>query len=344
MTDKPILNVLAGRRQPVPPIWLMRQAGRYLPEYRETRRSAGSFLDLCLNPELAAEVTVQPIRRFAMDAAILFSDILIVPYGLGQPLRFEEGRGPVLEPVAGPGDLSRLDLAGVEGRVAKVYETVARVRELLPEQTTLIGFAGSPWTVITYMVEGGSSRDYAVTKRWAYSDPESFDRLVDIVVEATGRYLIGQANAGAEVLKLFDSWAGVLSTGLFRRCVIEPTRRIVAAVKAAHPGVPIIGFPRGAGAHYLDYVAETGVDAVAVDTAMPMAWAVSNLQSKLPIQGNLDPIALLAGGPGMIEEVDHILETAASGPFIFNLGHGILPTTPIAHVEQLVARIRGARS
>ncbi|WP_420402941.1 uroporphyrinogen decarboxylase [Nisaea sp.] len=341
MTEKPILKALAGQVSEIPPIWLMRQAGRYLPEYREIRQKAGSFVDLCLNPELAAEVTLQPIRRFGMDGAILFSDILIVPYGLGQPLKFVEGRGPVLEPVRDRAALSRLDPAALSGRVGNVYETVSRVREALPAETTLIGFSGSPWTVITYMVEGGSSKDYAATKQWAYGDPEGFQALIDMVVEGTITYLLGQAAAGAEVLKLFDSWAGVLSPRLFRVAVIEPTRRIVGAVKAAHPELPVIGFPRAAGANYLDYIAETGVDAVAVDTAMPIRWAVDNIQGRMPIQGNLDPIALLSGGKGLEEEVKSILDAAASGPFIFNLGHGILPTTPIAHVEQLLRQVRG---
>lgn len=341
MTDKPLLNVLAGKTMAVPPIWLMRQAGRYLPEYREVRQTAGSFVDLCLNPELAAEVTLQPIRRFGMDGAILFSDILIVPYGLGQPLKFVEGRGPVLEPVSDRAALERLDPTALRARVGNVFETVERVRADLPENVTMIGFSGSPWTVITYMVEGGSSKDYATTKRWAYSDPEGFQALIDLVVEGTIDYLRGQAEAGAEVLKLFDSWAGVLSTSLFRMAVIEPTKRIVSAIKADYPDLPIIGFPRAAGAHYLDYIDEVGVDAVAVDTAMPIRWAAENIQSRMPIQGNLDPIALIAGGNALDQEVDAILEAAASRPFIFNLGHGILPTTPIEHVEQLLKRIRG---
>ena len=343
MTEKALLSVLAGKTAETPPIWLMRQAGRYLPEYRELRAKAGSFVDLCLNPEMAAEVTLQPIRRFGMDGAILFSDILIVPYGLGQPLRFVEGKGPVLEPVTDRAALKGLDINGLSERVGNVYETVARVRAALPAETTLIGFSGSPWTVITYMVEGGSSKDYAATKRWAYSDPEGFQALIDIVVEGTITYLLGQAKAGAEVLKLFDSWAGVLSPRLFRMAVIEPTKKIVSAVKAQYPDLPMIGFPRAAGANYLDYIEETGVDAVAVDTAMPLRWAVENIQTKMPIQGNLDPIALLAGGAGLEAEVESILSTAASKPFIFNLGHGILPTTPIEHVEQLVRQVRAGR-
>ncbi|MEO9900090.1 uroporphyrinogen decarboxylase [Nisaea sp.] len=343
MTDKALLNVLAGKTAETPPIWLMRQAGRYLPEYREIRAKTGSFVDLCLNPEMAAEVTLQPIRRFGMDGAILFSDILIVPYGLGQPLRFVEGKGPVLEPVKDRAALKSLDINGLSARVGNVYETVSRVRASLPAETTLIGFSGSPWTVITYMVEGGSSKDYVATKRWAYSDPEGFQELIDIVVEGTIIYLLGQAKAGAEVLKLFDSWAGVLSSRLFRMAVLEPTKKIVSAVKAQYPDLPIIGFPRAAGAHYLDYIEETGVDAVAVDTAMPLRWAVEKIQTRMPIQGNLDPIALLAGGPGLEAEVESILSTASSKPFIFNLGHGILPTTPIEHVEQLVRQVRAGR-
>ena len=343
MTNKLLLNTLAGQITETPPIWLMRQAGRYLPEYREIRAKAGSFVDLCLNPEMAAEVTLQPINRFGMDGAILFSDILIVPYGLGQLLSFVEGKGPVLEPVTDRAALKKLNINNFSKRVGNVYETVSRIQAALPAETTLIGFSGSPWTVITYMVEGGSSKDYVATKRWAYSDPEGFQKLIDIVVEGTIIYLLGQAKAGAEVLKLFDSWAGVLSSRLFRMVVLEPTKKIVSAVKALYPNLPIIGFPRAAGANYLDYINETGIDAVAVDTATPLHWAVENIQTKMPIQGNLDPIALLAGGSGLQAEVDNILSITMSKPFIFNLGHGILPTTPIEHVEQLIQHVRAGR-
>lgn len=338
--DKRMLRALKGERLDKPPFWLMRQAGRYLPEYREIRSQAGGFLDLCFSPKLACEVTLQPIRRYGMDAAILFSDILIVPYGLGQGVTFKEGEGPVLDPVRSASDLSRLSLDGFHERVAPVYETVTRIAEALPKETTLIGFAGSPWTVATYMAEGGGSKEFVAVKRWAYGDPEGFGQLIDLLVEATVSYLSRQVEAGAEVLQLFDSWAGALPEPGFRRWCIEPTIRIVAALKARHPDIPIIGFPRGAGTLYVPYATETGIDAVSLDTTVSVAWAAEALQSKLPVQGNLDPILLVAGGDALDREVERILSGFSGGAHIFNLGHGVTQTTPPETVERLARLLR----
>jgi uroporphyrinogen decarboxylase len=337
---KPLLRALGGEVMDRPPFWLMRQAGRYLPEYREVRRQAGNFLDLCLNPELAVEVTLQPIRRYGMDAAILFSDILIVPYGLGQKVAFREGEGPVLDALAGPAGLASLDRERFHDRAAPVYETVRRLAGALPAETALIGFAGAPWTVATYMVEGGSSRDFARTKRWAYADPESFSHLVDLLVETTAHYLSAQIRAGAEVVQLFDSWAGVLPEAAFRRWAIDPARRIVERLRAAHPEIPVIGFPRGGGVFYRAYAEETGVTAVSLDTTVPLSFAREALQSTVVVQGNLDPLLLVVGGRAMEEEVARIRAALDAGPFIFNLGHGIVPETPPEHVAALAELLR----
>ncbi|NNG05604.1 MAG: uroporphyrinogen decarboxylase [Inquilinus sp.] len=339
-SGKPLLRALAGETLPRPPFWLMRQAGRYLPEYRALRAKAGSFLELCYTPALAAEVTLQPIRRFGMDGAILFSDILVVPHALGQELDYVEGEGPRLDPVCDRGALGRLSAAGVDTILAPVYETVARVRSALPPETALIGFAGAPWTVATYMVEGGGSKDFAAAKRFAYGDPDGFQGLVDLLVETTVLYLRRQIDAGAEAVKLFDSWAGVLPEAEFRRWVIAPTARIVAALKRSHPAVPVIGFPRGAGHLYEPYLADTGVDALGVDTALPLSVAKS-LQRRRPVEGNLDPVALLVGGEALQRSALEILEALADGPFVFNLGHGVLQGTPPEHVAELAALIRG---
>ncbi|HYG84705.1 MAG TPA: uroporphyrinogen decarboxylase [Azospirillum sp.] len=333
-----MLTALKGKTCQHPPFWLMRQAGRYLPEYREVRAKAGSFLDLCYNPELATEVTLQPIRRYGMDAAILFSDILVVPHALGQKLDYLEGEGPKLDPVRSADALKRLSRDTFHEVLAPVYETVRRLSKALPPEVTLIGFAGSPWTVASYMVEGGGTKEFAHIKTWAYTDPAGFGALIDLLVEVTADYLITQIEAGAEAVQLFDSWAGVLPAGAFRRYVIEPTRRIVALVKARYPNVPVIGFPRGAGLLYEDYVSESGVDAVGLDTTVPPAWAARNLQTRLPVQGNLDPILLVAGGDAMRTAVEEILEVLAGRPFVFNLGHGITQQTPPEHVAEL-ARI-----
>lgn len=338
MSDKPLLLALRGETQAVPPVWLMRQAGRYLPEYRAIRAKVGGFLDLCYTPELATEVTLQPVRRFGMDAAILFSDILVVPHALGQPLTFAEGEGPKLDPVRSGADLARLNAEGMADRLSPVYETVARVRSSLPDRTALIGFSGAPWTLACYMVEGGGSKDFAEVKLWAYRDPVGFDALLSLLVDAVTEHLCHQIDAGAEAVQIFDSWAGVLPQELFTRCVITPTRRIVERVHARHPGVPVIGFPRAAGMLYRAYGAQTGVDAVGLDTTVPIALASQALPE--PIQGNLDPIALLAGGEALRRETAAILRAVQDRPAVFNLGHGVLPATPPEHVTELLRVIR----
>ncbi|WP_414695498.1 uroporphyrinogen decarboxylase [Pedomonas sp.] len=335
---KPLLRVLAGERLDPPPAWLMRQAGRYLSEYRAVRAEAGSFLDLCYNPELAAEVTLQPIRRFGFDAAILFSDILVVPHALGQNLWFAEGEGPRMEPRMADTPLEALTPA--PERLEAVLETVRKVKALLPPEVTFIGFAGAPWTVATYMVEGRGSKDQATARSMAYQEPERFQQLIDAIVEQTISYLLGQIEAGVEVVQIFDSWSGTLSPSQFRQWVIAPTRRIVDAIREKHPGFPIIGFPKGAGAKLVEYAEKTGVSAVGLDETVDPVWANAALPKGLPVQGNLDPLALRAGGEALDSAVDAILQALDGRPHIFNLGHGILPDVPVAHVEQLLARLR----
>jgi uroporphyrinogen decarboxylase len=325
-----------------PPVWLMRQAGRYLPEYREIRQRVGGFLDLCFTPELAAEVTLQPVRRFELDAAILFSDILVVPFALGQSVAFREGEGPVLEPVRSSEDLKRLDAKALHERLAPVYETVRLVRRDLPGTAALIGFAGAPWTVATYMIEGRSGTSFSAAKTWAYVDPEGFQALIDLLVDATAAYLARQIEAGAEAVQIFDSWAGVLPEPFARRFVIEPVREIVSILKSRHPGVPVIGFPRGIGVLYPDFCRETGVDAVGLDTTVPADWAARVLQTRCAVQGNLDPQILVTGGALLESEVRRIVRALGRGPFVFNLGHGIVPETPPEHVAALVAAVRAA--
>lgn len=341
--DKPLLRALRGETGMPPPLWLMRQAGRYLPEYRALRQQAGSFLELCYDPVLAAEVTLQPVVRFDMDAAILFSDILVIPDALGADVSFVEGEGPHLTPLGCADDIAALRLDRIGDHLAPVYETVERVAAGLPETASLIGFAGAPWTVATYMIEGGGSRDFAAARGWALRDSESFQRLIDILVAATVEYLIGQVRHGAEALQVFDSWAGILPESEFRRWSLSPMKSIVDGVRAACPHTPIIGFPRGAGVMMSDYVIETGVDGIGIDSAMPAKWAAQALQPHCAVQGNLDPLCLLNGGERMIEEITAILEALAEGPFIFNLGHGILPDTPPGHVARLVETVRGWR-
>jgi uroporphyrinogen decarboxylase len=340
MTSKPFLRALAGDVQAVPPIWLMRQAGRYLPEYRALRAEAGTFLDLCYDPPKAAEVTLQPIRRFGFDAAILFADILLIPQALGQDLRFAEGEGPILEPVRDGKALATLSLEGLHKRLEPIYETVERVRGALDANTALIGFAGAPWTVATYMVEGGGSRNFEHTKVWAFADPESFGQLIDLITEATIAYLARQIDAGAEAVQLFDTWASALPETAFARWCIEPAHRIVSALRETYPGVPVIGFPRGAGVALIDYAARTGVQGIGLDSAVPAAWARQTIQSQCTVQGNLDPLMLVAGGTAMTNEVRRIVTAFKDGPFVFNLGHGILPHTPPDHVADLVAAVR----
>lgn len=339
-SKRSILEVFAGRTVTPPPIWLMRQAGRYLPEYRAVRETAGGFLDLCYAPKLAAEVTLQPIRRFGFDAAILFADILVVPDALGQGVRFAEGEGPRLDPVRTAADLARLDPGKTEGKFSRVAETVSRLRQDLPAETTLIGFCGSPWTVATYMVGGRGSPDQADARLWAYRDADGFARLMELLVEVSVAYLDLQIRAGADCVQLFDSWAGSLPEDQFDRWVTAPTRTMVAALKQKHPGVPVIGFPRGAGAKAQRYIVETGVDAVGCDTAMPLAM-MRELAPHAVVQGNLDPLLLVSGGAAMAERVDEIKRAMAGQRHIFNLGHGIVPETPPEHVAELVRLVRG---
>ena len=342
---KPLLRALAGEEVWPPPMWLMRQAGRYLPEYRAVRAGVKDFVALCTTPELAAEVTLQPIRRYGFDAAILFSDILILPWALGHGLEFKEGEGPVLPKLRDAAGLAALDPARVADAVAPVMETVRRVRAGLARegfgQTALIGFAGAPFTVACYMVEGGGSRDFAATRAMAYADPGLFGGLMDKLTEATIGYLSAQAEAGAEVLMLFDSWAGVLSPSLFRQHVVGPATRIVTELKRRHPGIPVIGFPRLAGLMVGEYAA-TGVNAIGMDTSMDLARAAALLPDGIAMQGNLDPMALVAGGDALLAEVDTVLHAMKGRPFIFNLGHGIVPQTPPEHVKTLVERVRAA--
>lgn len=330
---KPLLRALGGETLDRPPWWLMRQAGRYLPEYRALRARAAGFVEFCLTPELAAAATLQPVRRFGMDAAILFADILLIPRVLGQRVEFGED-GPVLDAlVEGPGiaGLRRGAFSGLD----PVYETVRRCCAALPPETALIGFAGAPWTVATYMVEGGSSRDFRLVKTWAYRNPEGFAELIGLIVAATVDYLSGQIAAGADVVQLFDSWAGVLPESGFERWVIEPTRQITARLKERFPTVPVIGFPRGAGLLYQRYAAESGVDAVGLDNIVPSRFARDQLQHRVAVQGHLDPVALLVGGSAMRDAVREIRAALEGGPFIFNLGHGVLPQTPPEHVAAL---------
>jgi uroporphyrinogen decarboxylase len=339
-SGKALLRVLAGSTLEPPPVWLMRQAGRYLPEYRALRARTGGFLELCLTPPLAAEVTLQPIRRYGLDAAILFSDILVVPHGLGQPVSFREGEGPVLEALERGRDVVRLSVDDFAARVAPVGETVRRVRAELPGAVALIGFAGSPWTVATYMIEGRSSRDFGRIKSWLYRDPQGLGALIDRLVEATVAYLELQIDAGAEVIQLFESWAGVLAAPAFERWVVTPNAAIIARLKARHPDVPVILFPRGAGANYLAVSRMAGLAGVGLDTVVPPAWARQVFAPTVALQGNLDPFALVSGGALLAEEVRRIRAALGDGPFVFNLGHGVVPETPPEHVAELVRLVR----
>lgn len=334
-----LLDVLKGKRAERPPIWLMRQAGRYLPEYRQLRAEKGGFLELVNDSEAAAEVTLQPIRRFGFDAAILFSDILVVPHALGQKLWFEEGEGPRLAPRLL--DAALADLIAAPERLSPVYETVRRVRAALAPETTLLGFAGSPWTVATYMVAGQGSREQAEARRYAYRDEQAFAAIIDAITTMTVDYLSKQIEAGADAVQLFDSWAGSLSPAQFERWVIAPNARIVEMLRSLHPEAVVIGFPKGAGGKLAAYANETKVDAIGIDETVDPVWAHASLPPDMPVQGNLDPLALIAGGTALERAIDAILAAFADRPHIFNLGHGILPDTPIAHVERLIARVRG---
>jgi uroporphyrinogen decarboxylase len=334
-----LLDLLAGQPVARPPIWLMRQAGRYLPEYRALRQRAGSFLEFCYTPALAVEATLQPLRRFKLDAAILFSDILVVPDALGCPVSFDDG--PKLRPVRDAAAIEGLDPGRLDEHLSPVFETVRRLRAGLPDGVALIGFAGAPWTVAAYMVEGEGSREFLQARQLAKADPIAFSALIERIAEATTRYLLRQVEAGAQAIQLFDSWAGVLPAAEFERWCIRPVAQIVRRLKAAHPDLPVIGFPRGAGLRYRDYVEAVSVDAVSLDSTMPMAWARDQLGG-VCLQGNLDPVALLVGGQTMLDEADAILDTMARRRLIFNLGHGVLPQTDPAAVAALVERVAGA--
>ena len=336
--DRPLLAVLHGERRDPPPVWLMRQAGRYLPEYRELRASKGGFLELCYDPESAAEVTLQPIRRFGFDGAILFSDILVIPHALGQELSFTAGEGPRLAPPLKDAALEALRAA--PERLSPIYATVRRVAASLPPETTFLGFAGAPWTVATYMVAGEGSKDHADARTLAYRDPQAFAAIIDAIVDATIVYLGGQIEAGVHAVQIFDSWAGSLAPAEFERWVIAPTVRIVDALRARYPDVPVIGFPKGAGGRLAAYAREVRPDAIGLDETVDPAWADSVLPDALPVQGNLDPLALLAGGVALEEGVARIRKAFATRPHVFNLGHGITPQVPIAHVERLLELVR----
>ncbi len=340
--QKLLLRALAGEVTPRVPFWLMRQAGRYLPEYRALRQKAGSFLSLCFNPAWAAEVTLHPIRRFDMDAAILFSDILVVPYALGQPLDFVEGEGPQLGEFQGVADQT-FDAAAFDQKLQPVYETLCRVRSTLDNDKALIGFAGAPWTVACYMVQGRGGGGFEMTKKFAAEHPEKFDRLIALLAEATSHYLVQQVKNGADTVQIFDSWAGLLQGAHFERWVIQPTRKIVTHLRKSCPGVAVTGFPRGAGGLYADYVEKSGVDCVALDQSLSLQNAVQSFGGKVVLQGNLDPALLLAGGAALTESVQRILRTVQKTPFVFNLGHGVIKETAPEHVAQLAQLVREHR-
>jgi uroporphyrinogen decarboxylase len=339
LATKPLIRVLGGERQSVPPLWLMRQAGRYLPEYRAIRAKAAGFLDLCFNPKLAAEITLQPIRRFGFDAAILFSDILVVPDALGAKVEFEEGEGPRVRSVATAEDLAALKDKIDLHRLAPVFETIGKVRPALQPETALLGFCGAPWTVASYMVAGRGTPDQAPARLLAYRDPPLFAALIERLVEASIDYLCAQIEAGVDAVQIFDSWAGVLPGAEFRRWCLTPLAEIIAGVKRRSPQTPIIVFPRGANDHVIEVARVAGADVIGLDTSVDLAAAAAAQRMK-PVQGNLDPLVLLAGGAALDRATDDILAALGAGPLIFNLGHGVLPQTPIAHVEQLIRRVR----
>jgi uroporphyrinogen decarboxylase len=342
--NKSILQALKKEKTGTVPMWLMRQAGRHLPEYREVRSTTNNFLDFCYNSELASKVTLQPVVRYGVDAAILFSDILVITHALGQHVNFVPGRGPVLEPITDINDIKKLNVKHININLKNIYKTVSIVKSKINDEfktTTLIGFAGSPWTVATYMIEGGSSKDYMKTKSWCYTSPKEFSILMDILAEATVEYLCQQIDHGVEVIQLFDSWAGVLSESQFANWVIKPTKVIINNIRKKHPSIPIIGFPRGAGVLYKNFVVETGVDCISIDPSIPIEWAAKYLQSECVVQGNLDNLSLLVGNKNTDNEVTKILTGLSNGPFIFNLGHGILPTTTIKNVNRLIKLVKG---
>ncbi|WP_295734695.1 uroporphyrinogen decarboxylase [uncultured Bartonella sp.] len=337
MTKK-VLEVLSGKTLSPPPIWLMRQAGRFLPEYREVREKAGSFLDLCYNPQLSFEVTMQPIRRFGFDAAILFSDILVVPHALGRNLRFEEKKGPILDPLS-VNEIKNLNPEKAQEKLVPSFETLSLLKTALPAETTLIGFCGAPWTVATYMIAGHGTPDQAPARLFGFNHPEAMKSLLELLADVSADYLVNQVKSGAEVLQIFDSWAGVLDEESFDSYVIYPIKRMVQRIRNVFPEVPIIGFPKGAGALYENFAQKTGVTALGLDWSVPLSFA-KKLQKLAPVQGNLDPLRLVSGGVALEKGIENILENLGHGPLVFNLGHGITPQTPIKNVERLVKLVR----
>ena len=340
-SERKILEVLNGRTVTPPPIWLMRQAGRYLPEYRKTRAEAGSFLDLCYTPDFAVEVTLQPIRRYGFDAAILFSDILVIPDAMKRNVRFTEGHGPQMDPIDADG-IRNLAADGFMAHLEPVIETVRRLRRELPGETTLLGFCGAPWTVATYMIAGHGTPDQAPARLFAYRDPEAFDYLLDLLADMSATYLVAQIDAGADAVQIFDSWAGVLGEEEFDRYCTRPMARIIASVKAQRPGARVIAFAKGAGLLLKDYRRKTGADAIGLDWTVPLSFA-AELQKDGPVQGNLDPMRVVAGGRALEEGIDRILDKLGHGPLIFNLGHGITPQADPENVTALVRRVRGMK-
>ncbi len=336
--QRTVVDVLRGETVFPPPIWMMRQAGRYLPEYRALRAEAGSFLDLCYNPDFAVEVTLQPIRRFGFDASILFSDILVVPHALGRDLRFEEGRGPIMTPI-GPEEIPALEASRFHEHLAPVYETVRRLRQELPRETTLIGFCGAPWTIATYMIAGHGTSDQAPARLFSFQHPELFAQLLDLIADCSADYLCRQIEQGADVVQIFDSWSGILDEASFQRWCVKPVARIVTAVRQRFPEVPIIGFPKGAGVLYTHYRQNTGVTALGLDWSVPLSQA-AHLQRDGAVQGNLDPMRLVAGGKALKDGVSTILRALGDKPLVFNLGHGVTPQTPIDHVHAMVDQVR----
>jgi uroporphyrinogen decarboxylase len=340
MKNRKLLQTINGEKLASPPIWLMRQAGRYLPEYKATRKEAGSFLDLCYSPALAEEVTLQPIRRFGFDASILFSDILVLPHALGQHVWFEEGHGPRLEPLKSVGDFAQLDQAKILPFLQPVFETVSRLRASLPDETALIGFAGAPFTLATYMLTGEGSKDQAHTRSFAYANPDAMQELIDILTQSCITYLSAQIEAGADVVKLFDSWAGALADEEILRWSFEPLQKITAALKAKYPNTPVMLFPRGVGMHYERFAKQSGADVLAFDYNVPAEFIADKVYPHIVVQGGLDPLSLVAGGDGFEASVKRYLKLFDAGRYIFNLGHGIVPQTPIAHVERLIELVR----
>lgn len=340
--NRAVLRALKGESVSPIPIWMMRQAGRYLPEYRETRAKAGSFLDLCYTPDFAVEVTLQPIHRFGFDASILFSDILVIPDALNRGLRFEEGRGPLLEPISAD-EIAALDPAAMHGHLAPVYEAVKRLRAELPDETTLLGFCGAPWTVATYMIAGHGTPDQAPARLFSYRHTDEFAVLMELLTDMSADYLIRQIDAGADAVQVFDSWSGVLDEASFERWCLGPIRTITERVKAVHPDTPVIGFPKGAGSLYERFAAESGVDAIGLDWSVPLSQARHIQGTGKCVQGNLDPMRLVAGGSALDEGIDAIIAALGDGPFVFNLGHGVTPDTPVEHVARMVQRVHEAR-